>query len=170
MKSRSGYVSNSSSSSFLIPNINGNCDKMQNNMYVVPCVKLPEEIWKKIEANHVDWDGKRLDMSSVSNEWWLTTLVSDCMDCYSEVAGMPGAIAYLEGHEAPYGWYDDETSYIVFKRGGDEFYVDAYDFIGHGGVELPGIVELRDKAKAILDSRTLNKSQKLDALKCLFNY
>ena len=170
MKSRSGYVSNSSSSSFLIPGTKENAEKMSTGACPVPCLKLPEEIWRKIEQNHVDWEGRKLEMSSVSDEWWLTTLVSDCMEHYSEVAGMPGAIAYLEGHDAPYGWYDDESGYIMFKRGGDEFYVDAYDFIGNGALELPGVVELREKAREILDSKSMNKSQKLDALKCLFNY
>ena len=171
MKTRQGYVSNSSSSSFLIPNINGSCDRMRINTYAVPCVKLPEEIWKAIERNHVDWDGKKFEMSSVSNEWWLTTMVSDCLDCYSEVAGAPGALPYLEGQDSPYGYYDEdgEKNYIVFKRGGEKFYVDAYDFIGSGGIELPSMIELRDKANARFGSK-MTKSQQLNALKCLFNF
>lgn len=166
MKRRMSYVSNSSSSSFLVPK-----DVFDDDIGM-RCVKLPEEIWKAIERNHVEFDGTKLDLSSVSNEWWLTVLVSDCMDEWGRINSIPGAKPYLEGHDAPYGWYDEdgEKNYIVFTKYGEKFYVDAYDFIGHEGNEIPDAVRLREEVNRIMESKSLNKSQKLDAIKCLFNY
>ena len=160
------YVSNSSSSSFLVPR-----DLFNDDDIGIRCVKLPEEIWKAIEANHVDFDGKKPEMSSVSNEWWLTVLVSDCMDEWGRISGIHGAIPYLEGHDAPYGWYseDGEKNYVVFTRFGEKFYVDAYDLnVCDDGI--PSVVQLREKANSIFASKALNKTQKLEALQCLFNY
>ena len=165
MKSRRGYVSNSSSSSFLVPKDLGEGR--------VRCVKLPPEIWKKIEENHIDWDGKRYVMSPVSSEWWLTEFVSDCMeDEYKRICCINGAISYLEGNDAPYGWYDEdgESNYILFKKHGISYYVDAYDIIGDSRDGMPTIFELRDKVNEIMRVKGLNMSQKLGAIKHIFNF
>ena len=164
MKTRNGYVSNSSSSSFLLPHpVNG---------HAVSCIKLPREIWKAIEKNHIEWDGKKFDMSA-SDEWWLTDMVSDCDDTYSEICDIENSIAYLEGDTQPYGSYDEdgEKNYIIFKKGDDKFYILASDFMDERGIsEIPESVDLRDGAKKILESKSLNKTQKLNALRFLFDF
>lgn len=162
MRTRFGYVSNSSSSSFLVPR--------EYNAGGVESIKLPEEIWKAIWRNHVEWDGKKLDLS-VSDEWWLTNMVSDCIDQYGEIAESPNAIPYLEGNECPYGYYDRESDYIVFRRNDEHFYVLVSDFVDvNGRTEIPDVVRLRDGARKVLESKDLNKTQKLEALKCLFDF
>ena len=98
MKTRAGYVSNSSSSSFLVP---------KEPSGRIGSIRLPREIWEAISRNHVEWNGEKHDMSS-SNEWWLTEMVSDCRDEFNELSSMKGSFAYLDGHDMPYKYYDDE--------------------------------------------------------------
>ena len=163
MKKRYSFVSNSSSSSFLVP------FKVEGR---VSCIKLPKEIWKAIEKNHVEWDGKKFDMSK-SDEWWLTEMISDCDEKYSEISGIDGAIAYLEGNDMPYGCYetDGEKSFIKFKKDGEQFYVLVSDFIDeNGGDDIPESVKLRERAKKVLDSKVLTKTMKLNALKFIFDF
>lgn len=163
MKIRSGYVSNSSSSSFLVP-----CEVSGR----INSIKLPKEIWQSIEKNHLDWDGKKIDLSA-SDEWWLTEMVSDCLEEYSKISKIPHSVSYLEGNDEPYGCYDEggEKDYIQFRKDGQRFYVLASDFIGEGGSsDIPESVQLRDAARRIFDSDALNKTQKLDALRKLFDF
>ena len=162
MRTRAGYVSNSSSSSFLLP-----CKPVVEG---VDCIKLPKEVWQAIARNHVESDGRGYDMSC-SDEWWLTEMVSDCMEEeYSGLCGIPGSIQYLEGNSEPYGAYEYEEDYIVFSKQHARFYVLATDFIGADGEdEIPEAVMLRDKAKSILSSK-LNKTQKLNLIERLFNF
>ncbi len=164
MKLRIDYVSNSSSSSYLLP------FKYDGR---VSSIKLPEEVWKAIAKNHVGWDGKKPDMSC-SNEWWLTELVSDCCEReYSEISNAKNAIPYLEGHDKPYGWYeeDGEKEYITFKDEYTEYYVLVDDFIDeHGESHIPEVFALRNNAKKILDAKCLNKTQKLEAIRHLFDF
>ena len=163
MKTRNGYVSNSSSSSFLVP------FKVEGQ---VSSVKLPKEIWKAIEKNHVDWDGKKFDMSK-SNEWWLTEMVSDCQEQYSELSNDESIIQYLEGNDMPYGCYDEdgEKAFIKFKKNGQNFYVLASDFLDENGKsDVPESVQLREWVTKILESKNLSKSQKLDAVKFIFDF
>ena len=89
MKYRNGYVSNSSSSSFLVPKEPGGS---------INSIRLPREIWEAISRNHVEWNGERYDMSS-SSEWWLTEMVSDCRDEFKELSDMKGSFAYLDGND-----------------------------------------------------------------------
>ena len=163
MKKRFSYVSNSSSSSFLVPHeVTGR----------VSSIKLPNEIWKAIEKNHIGWNGEKFNLSEESDEWWLTELVSDCWEEeYEAVSSIEHAHSYLEGSDAPYGWYenDGEKNYIVFKDGDTDFYVAAYDISGKDG-GIPEIIDIREKAKGILYNKALNKTLKLNALKNLFDF
>lgn len=163
---RKGYVSNSSSCSHLVP-----FDPSSKGISGISSIKLPKEIWKAIERNHIEWDGTKFDMSS-SDEWWLTELVSDCADQHSELADMPNVIQYLDGDRMPYGCYDEngERNYIKFSRYGQDYWVLLSDFIDEGGGdEIPDTVKLRSKARRIFDSK-LNKTQKLNALMNIFDF
>lgn len=163
MKTRNGYVSNSSSSSFLIPT------ELKGR---VECIELPKEIWQAIARNHVEWDGKKLDLSG-SSRWWLTDMVSDCAEEYGELSQMPHAVPYLEGNDMPYGCYEDDAdiNFIKFTKNGCDFYVLASDFIDEcGKKDIPDAVSLRIDANTILQSKSLNKTQKINALKKLFGF
>lgn len=163
MKTRNGYVSNSSSSSFLVP---------QALSSHVNAIKLPEEIWRAIWKNHVEWDGKTFDMSA-SDQWWLTTMIPECDNAYEQIANIPHAIPYLEGNSMPYGCYEDdsEKNYLKFHKDGEEFYVLISDFLNNDGkYDIPPAVTLRDNAKKIFNCKSMNKSQKLDALEHLFDF
>ena len=163
MKYRNGYVSNSSSSSFLVPKEPGGS---------INSIRLPREIWEAISRNHVEWNGERYDMSS-SSEWWLTEMVSDCRDEFNELSSMKGSFAYLDGNDMPYGCYDDEgeRNFIKFRKNGCSFYVLLSDFIGADGTDdIPDSVKLRSDIRTVLESRIMNKSQKLDAISSLISF
>ena len=163
MKTRAGYVSNSSSSSFLVP---------KEPSGRISSIKLPREIWEAISRNHVEWNGEKHDMSS-SDEWWLTEMVSDCRDEFNELSSMKGSFTYLDGHDMPYGCYDDEgeKDFIKFRKNGCDFYVLLSDFIGADGTDdIKGSVKLRNDIRTILESKLLNKSQKLDAISSLIDF
>ena len=57
MKIRTNYVSNSSSSSFLVA---------QDVSDFTPCIKLSEEIWKAIEANFIGYDDEKINLSEIN--------------------------------------------------------------------------------------------------------
>ena len=163
MKTRAGYVSNSSSSSFLVP---------KEPSGRISSIRLPREIWEAISRNHVEWNGEKHDMSS-SDEWWLTEMVSDCRDEFNELSSMKGSFTYLDGHDMPYGCYDDEgeKNFIKFRKNGCDFYVLLSDFIGADGTDdIPGSVKLRHDIRTILESKLLNKSQKLDAISSIIDF
>lgn len=163
MKTREGYVSNSSSSSFLVP---------KEPSGRIGSIRLPREIWEAISRNHVEWNGEKHDMSS-SDEWWLTEMVSDCLDEFNELSSMKGSFTYLDGHDMPYGCYDDEgeKNFIKFRKNGCDFYVLLSDFIGADGTDdIPGSVKLRNSIRTILESKLMNKSQKLDAISSIINF
>lgn len=163
MKVRFGYVSNSSSASFLVPHeVDGR----------ITSIKLPEEIWKAIAEYGTDINGNKIDLST-SNEWWLTEMVSDCLDEYEEIGKMDGAVHYLEGNYSPYGWCgeDDEKYYTVFKKHEHEYYVFTSDLIGvDGKADIPDIIKTRDDVNKIMSNKSLNKSQKLNAIKRIFDF
>jgi hypothetical protein len=163
MKVRLNYVSNSSSSSFLVP---------KEPSGRISSIRLPREIWEAISRNHVEWNGEKHDMSS-SNEWWLTEMVSDCRDEFNELSSMKGSFTYLDGHDVPYGCYDDEgeKNFIKFRKNGCDFYVLLSDFIGADGTDdIPDSVKLRNNIRTILESKLMNKSQKLDAISSLIDF
>ena len=163
MKTRAGYVSNSSSSSFLVP---------KEPSGRISSIRLPREIWEAISRNHVEWNGEKHDMSS-SDEWWLTEMVSDCRDEFNELSSMKGSFTYLDGHDMPYGCYDDEgeKNFIKFRKNGCDFYVLLSDFIGADGTDdIPGSMKLRHDIRTILESKLLNKSQKLDAISSIIDF
>lgn len=163
MKTRAGYVSNSSSSSFLVP---------KEPSGRISSIRLPREIWEAISRNHVEWNGEKHDMSS-SDEWWLTEMVSDCRDEFNELSSMKGSFTYLDGHDMPYGCYDDEgeKNFIKFRKNGCDFYVLLSDFIGADGTDdIKGSVKLRNDIRTILESKLLNKSQKLDAISSIIDF
>ena len=163
MKTRTGYVSNSSSSSFLVP---------KEPSGRISSIKLPREIWEAISRNHVEWNGEKHDMSS-SNEWWLTEMVSDCRDEFRELYDMEGSFTYLDGHDMPYGCYDDEgeKNFIKFRKNGCDFYVLLSDLIGADGTDdIPDSVKLRNDIRTILESKLMNKSQKLDAISSIIDF
>lgn len=163
MKTRTGYVSNSSSSSFLVP---------KEPSGRISSIRLPREIWEAISRNHVEWNGEKHDMSS-SNEWWLTEMVSDCRDEFRELYDMEGSFTYLDGHDMPYGCYDDEgeKDFIKFRKNGCDFYVLLSDLIGADGTDdIPDSVKLRNDIRTILESKLMNKSQKLDAISSLIDF
>ena len=165
MKIRSNYVSNSSSSSFLVP-----ADAVLP--YNVSAFALPENIWKAIEKNHVDYNNEHLDLSSKSDKWKLTRMVSDCEEVYAEVCSIPGVSQYLEGNDMPYGCYEDDADkyYIRLKKRDEEFYILSYDITGGSPDDLPEVIWLRDKANEIFNNKSLNKTQKLALLMHIFNF
>lgn len=165
MKERLGFVSNSSSSSFLIP---GNVD-----LHVgVKTLHLPEEIWKRIEKYHLDLDGNHIHLSETSGEWMLTEMISDCDNDYGKASEAPGAVHYLEGDSVPYGAYDDDAdkNYIKFKKDCAEFYILAADIIGESEDDIPESIVLREKAKEIFDMKHLSAKQKNQLLEHIFNF
>ncbi len=162
MKARLAYVSNSSSCSFLVPR------KPDES---VMSIKLPNEIWKAIEKNHIEWNGNRFDLSS-SDEWWLTEMVSDCQEEFTRISDIPNAITYLEGNDMPYGCYSEggEKNFIIFKKDGTSFYVLASDFVGENGEDdIPDSIRLREGIRRILQSG-LNRTQKINAIRSLFDF
>lgn len=165
MKNRFGYVSNSSSSSFLVPSD-------ASVPYSVTRYELPESIWKAIEKYHFDYDDKPLNLSGVSNRWSLTCMVSDCEEAFATLCEIPGAVTYLEGGEMPYGCYESEceADYVILKSHGEKFYVYANDLTGGHDGDMPEPLWLREKARGIFADKSLNKSQKLVLLEHIFDF
>lgn len=156
MKIRKGYVSNSSSSSFLIS---------KDVSDITDCIKLSQEIWKAIEKNYIDWDGNKLNLSELSNEWYLTSLISDCDKAYEKIWNMPNKILYIEGHDEPYDWFDNPKSYTVFRKNYIDYYIKNHDLIGINNDDIPSCIEMRNKLTKIIKNSHLNKTQKLNIIK-----
>ncbi len=165
MKTRVSFVSNSSSSSFLVP-----FDAFEK--YGVHCVKLSDEIVECLNKYFEDFNGNKVDFSK-SKDWWLTEMVSDCMEQCGQLCGDDEAIEYLEGNNAPYGWYDEngEKRYVCLHGGDDycDFYIAVGDLIGREELgEIPQIVKAKLVVQKIMRSKALNKNQKLSAIEDYF--
>ena len=166
MKQRFGFVSNSSSSSFLVP-----FDAFEK--YGVRCIKLSDEIVKCLEQYFKKFNGDKADFSK-SKDWWLTEMVSDCMEQCVQLCDDDEAIEYLNGNDAPYGWYDEngEKRYVCLHGNDDytDFYIAIGDLIGREATgEVPQIVRVKFVMEKILKSKALNKTQKLGAIEDYFN-
>lgn len=155
MKIRTNFVSNSSSSSFLVS---------EDISKLIPCIKLPSEIWEAMERNYIDWEGNKLDLSSKSNEWWLTSFISEWDDNYDMVGQSKNHYRYMDGHEEPYDWYDNPEHYTVFKKHGRTFYISNDDLFGIYDDDIPNLIALKNKLTEIIKNNKLNKSQKLSAI------
>ena len=163
MKLRSGFVSNSSSSSFLMP--------MDVSDIGVECIKLSDEVIECFKQYLTDFDGKNVDLSA-SKEWWLTRMVSDCEDHYSDLR-KKGGIEYLAGNEYPYGWYEDDgpKRYVRLggKNGHNEFFIAVGDLVGRMQQgQMPKGIEIKFFIEKILHSKAMNKTQKLLAIENYF--
>ena len=156
MKIRTNYVSNSSSSSYLVP-----CDVSD----IVPCIKLSEEIWKAMEKNFIDWDGNKLNLSEISNDWWLTSFINEWDSNHDEIQNVPNKIHYMSGNTEPYDYYDNSQEYTIIKKNYNNFFIANNDLFGVYDDDLPDIIQLRNKIKSILKSSNMNKAQKLEAIK-----
>lgn len=156
MKVRTNYVSNSSSSSFLVS---------KDVSDITSCIKLPEEIWKNIEKYYVEEDGTRFNLSELSNEWWLTKLISEGDKAYEKIYDMSNAFMYLSGWEEPYDWFDNPKSYVVFKKNYENYYIKNHDLFGYYKEDIPSCIEMKNKLNEIIKNNHLNKSQKINAIK-----
>jgi len=152
MKTRMGYVSNSSSSSFLVT---------KDVSQFLPCIKLTREIADAVIQNHSDWDGKKLPFE-LGTDLWLTDFVYDCDDKKWEAVKDAGGVEYMEGHGDIYSCDDN---YITFKKNGDEFYIESQDIVDTNGNEVPNPAKIRDELLKILKNKSLNKSQQLGAVR-----
>jgi hypothetical protein len=160
MKIRTNYVSNSSSSSFLVAHDVSN---------ITECIKLPKEIWSALDANYIDWEGNKLNLSEFSQEWWLTTLIYDGEETYETISELKDSKSYLQGNDTPYDFYDNENGYIIFKKNNSEFYINNKD-VCYNEDDIPDVIQLRDKIKKIIKSGVLNKTQKLSMIGNLLDF
>lgn len=163
MKIRTNYVSNSSSSSFLISTDISN---------KVNCIKLSDELLQQLNKNYIDNNGNSFDFLSVSKDWWLTELISDCDSDYSYVCDLiksNKAISYLNGNDEPYGYYDNENDYVVFNKNFNKYFILADDLCGRSD-DIPKVIDLREKIKKAIKNKDLNKKQKINLIEHLINF
>ncbi len=114
MKIRSNYVSNSSSSSFIVEK-----DLTSKGL---PCLQLTEEQKKRINGSKFLGEIIELDLTK---NYWLTPYIYDGNDRYDEIKKSANAIEYDEGEmsEMPYNdiYYneyviDGDTSIFIKKE------------------------------------------------------
>lgn len=114
MKSRTGFVSNSSSSSFVII---GNPDEELEGLlerYAHVEIKdadtkkrICERINGELNPHTYSWQKEKQPIMDHSQRMILTRYVSDCGDEYGEFGNHPQVYYYFEGgHGGPY-WEDD---------------------------------------------------------------
>lgn len=145
MKIRNGYVSNSSSSSFIVD--------FDTSDKGIACIKLSDEIIKCLQENLTDDENKLLNLSG-SKTWYLTEFVNDCDNKGYGLVSEKG-IHYMDGgFREPYG---DEDQYIVLKNSmDDEFYLNKGDIFG--SIDgIPSGIDLSLKIQKILKSKVANK-------------
>lgn len=161
MKIRINYVSNSSSSSFLVPKDISN---------LTPCIKLSDEIWKAIENNYIDWEGNKFNLSEISNQWWLTNFISEWDINYDEVIKIEHIKHYMEGHEEPYDWYENQKAYTVFHKNCNNFFISNDDLFGIYDDDIPEVIKIKNKLNEIIKNSKLNKEQKLNAIQHFLSF
>lgn len=130
MKIRTGFVSNSSSSSFIIVNPK-NIDEIKESIDVFKLnseqiLKIKKQILRSLEK---EWYSKK-DLKKVQNiketdDVYLTTFISDSLDEHYRIGHKYG-IEYQDGdHGRPYSveWYDcvedngsQYDSFYIFKN------------------------------------------------------
>lgn len=162
MKIRNGYVSNSSSSSFLISK--ENIDKIPGRFSYV---KLDNEIIEAIKNNFVDWEGKKLDLSG-SDEWYLTQFISDSFEEYSEISKI-GVYFMSGGHGGPYG---DDNEYYILKKdtwGDDEIVVPIEIITEKNCPDICNGTNLKKTILNILKKKSISNDDKITMIKNLLN-
>ncbi|MFA6889900.1 MAG: hypothetical protein WCQ80_02630 [Bacilli bacterium] len=151
MKTRMCYVSNSSSSSFIID--------FDTSDEGISCVKLSSEIVRCLQEHASDANFKKLELN-LDKCWYLTEFINDCDNKNYDYVSKNG-IRYMDGgFREPYG---DEDQYIILKnKSHDEFYLDKEDLVGHTDC-VPAGVELSLKVQNVLKSK-LTQKQKLECI------
>ena len=117
MKIRAGYVSNSSSSSFLC--------REDTSRFRIACIKLTVDQIKAMKAIY-DWDGKILHELDPNREYYITEYVADYEDKYYELKESSAYIGEYDngGHGGPY----DEDMYNEYQNEwGESIYIKKSD-------------------------------------------
>ena len=116
MKIRIGYVSNSSSSSFL-------CSKDVSHLGI-DCIKLSREQIIAMGAI-CNWDGEVIHKLDPDKEYYVTEYVSDCMDKYYALKESEAYICEYDngGHGGPY----DEEMYNEYNTAFSSVYIRKSD-------------------------------------------
>jgi hypothetical protein len=116
MKIRLGYVSNSSSSSFL-------CSKDVSYLGI-DCIKLTKAQIIAMGAIY-DWDGALIHKLDPDKEYYITEYVSDCLDKYYAFKESEAFICAYDngGHRGPY----DEELYNEYNTAFSSVYIRKSD-------------------------------------------
>lgn len=112
MKVRTNYVSNSSSSSFIV--------KKDLSNIGVDCMKLTEEQLDLL-AGYKKWeDDDEVFNPEKNQEYYLTQYISDCSDNWEKVKEMDGTFEYSNGgHGGPY----DEEMFNEYQNSFDSIWL-----------------------------------------------
>lgn len=149
MKIRFNYVSNSSSSSFII-------DEFNFIKFNINGLKLTDELKSFIMEHNLDSDSKSIVLGD--GNYYLTEYISDCCDDYYNLRN--AGICYSDGDSC--GPYDIEENFRIFVGGCDFYLCPSYKNDG-----FPDSVVLTKKARNILNSN-LDDKLKLKTLKEIF--
>lgn len=104
MKARNGYVSNSSSSSFIV--------KEDVSNLGISCIKLNKKQLELLKG-FKQWEDDAESFEPVENQdYYLTEYIADCCDDWGKVRDMEGAFEYSAGgHGGPYD-EEDFNEYV----------------------------------------------------------
>lgn len=104
MKMRNGFVSNSSSSSFIV--------KKDLSDKGISCLKLTDEQLKLMDGYKQWEEDKETFHPEPGQDYYLTEFISDCDERWGEIRDMDGAFEYASGgHGGPY----DEEDYNEYS-------------------------------------------------------